>query len=132
VASRSSEEGLGRFRNQRGSLSQLDLGKGASATPSLGPGHTSNFGYTTVYPSGNVILMLAKDTGIRVRVEKELRQAFVEACRGQGLAASGVLRDFMHTYAERHQNGLQRDLFLNGSRQKDNPGQKRSINSDPI
>lgn len=85
-----------------------------------------------MYPSGNVILMLAKDTGIRVRVEKELRQAFVEACRGQGLAASGVLRDFMHTYAERHQNGLQRDLFLNGSRQKDNPGQKRSINSDPI
>jgi hypothetical protein len=65
--------------------------------------------------------MSAKDFGIRVRVEKDLREAFVEACRAQGLGASGVLRDFMHAYAERHQNGLQLNLFLNGSEIRENP-----------
>ena len=66
-----------------------------------------------MYPSDMVSLMPAKDAGIRVRVEKRLREAFVEACRTQGLPASDVLRDFMHGYAERHQNGLQGNLFLN-------------------
>ena len=65
-----------------------------------------------MYPSDIVSVMPAKDAGIRVRVEKGLRVAFVEACRIQGLPASDVLRDFMHGYAERHQNGLQGDLFL--------------------
>ena len=63
--------------------------------------------------------MLAKDAGIRVRVDKKLRGAFAEACRAQGLFASDVLRDFMLGYAERHQNGLQANLFLNGKRRKD-------------
>ena len=63
--------------------------------------------------------MSAKDFGIRVRVEKDLREAFVEACRAQGLGASSVLRDFMHAYAERHQNGLQRNLFLQRRRRKE-------------
>ena len=65
-----------------------------------------------MYPSDIVILMPAKDAGIRVRVEKKLRGAFAEACRAQGLFASDVLRDFMLGYAERHQNGLQGNLFL--------------------
>jgi hypothetical protein len=38
-----------------------------------------------VYPRDIVILMLAKDAGIRVRVDKKLRGAFAEACRAQGL-----------------------------------------------
>lgn len=65
-----------------------------------------------MYPRDIVILMLAKDAGIRVRVDKKLRGAFAEACRAQGLFASDVLRDFMLGYAERHQNGLQGNLFL--------------------
>ena len=65
-----------------------------------------------MHPSGIVSLMPAKDAGIRVRVDKKLRGAFAEACRAQGLFASDVLRDFMLGYAERHQNGLQGDLFL--------------------
>jgi len=63
--------------------------------------------------------MSVKDSGIRVRVEKSLRDAFVEVCRTQGLPASSVLRDFMCAYAERHQNGLQGNLFLNRKRQKE-------------
>lgn len=79
------------------------------------------FGYTNVYPSDIVILMPAKDAGIRVRVEKKLRGAFAEACRAQGLFASDVLRDFMYGYTERHRNGLQGNLFLNGKRRKEKP-----------
>lgn len=51
-----------------------------------------------------------KDAGIRIRVEKELRTAFVEACRAENRQASDVLRDFMRTYVARRQGG-QGDLF---------------------
>lgn len=82
-------------------------------------GHPVLYGYTNVYPCDILSLMSAKDAGMRVRVEKGLREGFVKACRTQGLFASDVLRDFMHGYAERHQNGLQGNLFLNGKRQKE-------------
>jgi len=72
-----------------------------------------------VYPCGIVTLMSSKDAGVRVRVEKDLREAFVEACRAQGLAASSVLRDFMHAYAERHQNGPRFNPFLESKRRKE-------------
>lgn len=51
-----------------------------------------------------------KDTGIRIRVEKELRTSFAAACQAENRQASDVLRDFMQTYVERHQGG-QADLF---------------------
>jgi hypothetical protein len=54
--------------------------------------------------------MSTKDAGLRIRVEKELREAFVQACRAQDRAASDVLRDFMRTFTERQQRG-QGDLF---------------------
>jgi antitoxin component of RelBE/YafQ-DinJ toxin-antitoxin module len=56
-------------------------------------------------------MMPAKDSGLRIRVEKDLRQAFVQACRRQGLVASSVLRDFMQRYADRNWNGFQGNLF---------------------
>jgi hypothetical protein len=46
-----------------------------------------------------------KDAGLRIRVERELREAFVAACQAQGLAASEVLRDFMRAYADKHAQG---------------------------
>lgn len=51
-----------------------------------------------------------KDAGIRIRVEKSLREAFVTVCQSEDRQASDVLREFMQTYVERHQAG-QRDLF---------------------
>jgi len=56
--------------------------------------------------------MQTKDAGIRIRVETELREAFVQACRDQDLAASEVLREFMRTYTANHQSG-QGSLFVN-------------------
>jgi len=46
--------------------------------------------------------MSTKDSGLRVRIERDLREAFVNACQAQGLGASEVLRDFMRSFAAKH------------------------------
>ncbi len=55
--------------------------------------------------------MSFKDSGMRIRVEKELRETFVQACRAQDRAASDVLRDFMRAFTEKQQSG-QGSLFV--------------------
>jgi len=52
-----------------------------------------------------------KDAGFRVRVEKILRQEFVDACRGNGRSAADVLREFMREYVAQNRATAQRDLF---------------------
>ncbi|MGU1523732.1 plasmid-related protein [Pseudomonas aeruginosa] len=47
---------------------------------------------------------------MRIRVEKDLRDAFVQACRAQDRHASDVLRDFMRAFTEKQLLG-QADLF---------------------
>lgn len=54
--------------------------------------------------------MPTKDSGLRIRIERELRDAFVQACQAQGLGASEVLRDFMRTFAAKH-SSEQAQLF---------------------
>lgn len=63
--------------------------------------------------------MSLKDSGLRIRVEKDLREAFVQACRAQDRHASDVLRDFMRAFTEKQLQG-QADLFsgAKSSRQK--------------
>ena len=46
--------------------------------------------------------MSTKDSGMRIRIERELRDAFVQACQSQGLIAAEVLRDFMRGFAGKH------------------------------
>ncbi|MDZ7914360.1 MAG: hypothetical protein U5O16_21380 [Rhodococcus sp. (in: high G+C Gram-positive bacteria)] len=60
--------------------------------------------------------MSIKDSGMRIRVEKDLRDAFVRACRAQDRAAADVLRDFMRTFTEKQRHG-QGDLFAGSKRQ---------------
>ncbi len=43
-----------------------------------------------------------KDTGVRIRVEKWLRDQFLEACRRQDKPAAQVLREFMRDYVAEH------------------------------
>ena len=52
-----------------------------------------------------------KDAGLRLRVEKELRQEFVEACRAAGKPAAQVLREFMRDFVTRERVMVQRPLF---------------------
>ena len=56
-------------------------------------------------------VMSSKDVGIRIRVEKELREEFVEACRSEGRQASDVLREFMRSYSNQSHGGKQTSLF---------------------
>lgn len=46
--------------------------------------------------------MNTKDAGMRIRVERDLRDAFVQACQSQGLVAAEVLRNYMRSFAAKH------------------------------
>jgi len=41
-----------------------------------------------------------KDVGLRIRVEKDLRDRFVEACRRKDVPAAQVLRGFMRGFVD--------------------------------
>lgn len=43
-----------------------------------------------------------KDSGLRIRIERELREKFVEICREQDRPAAQVLREFMKKYVREH------------------------------
>lgn len=43
-----------------------------------------------------------KDVGLRIRVQRELRDAFLAACRAQDKPAAQVLREFMRAYVQNH------------------------------
>lgn len=45
--------------------------------------------------------MSAKDAGLRIRVEKALREEFLDVCQSQHRPAAQVLREFMRGYVER-------------------------------
>lgn len=70
-----------------------------------------------MYPRCYPKQMTLKDSGMRIRVEKDLREAFVQACRAQDRHASDVLRDFMRTFTEKQLQG-QADLFAGSKRQQ--------------
>lgn len=41
-----------------------------------------------------------KDVGLRIRVQRELREQFLEACKAQDKPAAQVLREFMREFIE--------------------------------
>jgi len=55
-----------------------------------------------------------KDAGLRLRVERDLREDFVETCRAEGKAAAQVLREYMREYVARNRVAAQRELFGQG------------------
>ncbi len=63
-----------------------------------------------------------KDAGLRLRVERDLREEFVETCRSEGKAAAQVLREYMRDYVARNRATAQRDLFSS------NPASHRESN----
>jgi predicted DNA-binding protein len=48
---------------------------------------------------------MAKDSGLRIRVERELRDKFLELCRAQDRPAAQVLREFMRGYINDNNSG---------------------------
>lgn len=51
-----------------------------------------------VYPLATLAAMSGKDSGFRIRVERELREKFLAACRKQDRPAAQVLREFMRSF----------------------------------
>jgi hypothetical protein len=64
-----------------------------------------SIGYTPTMP------LKIKDAGLRLRVERDLREEFVETCRSEGKAAAQVLREYMRDYIARNRVAAQRELF---------------------
>lgn len=51
-----------------------------------------------------------KDVGLRIRVQRELRESFVEACKAQDKPAAQVLREFMRDYVREQAEKEKDDL----------------------
>lgn len=43
-----------------------------------------------------------KDAGLRIRIQRELREQFLETCRVQDKPAAQVLREFIRGYVSQH------------------------------
>ena len=52
-----------------------------------------------------------KSAGFRIRVEPNLRQAFVDVCQANDQSAAQVLRSFMRRYVEESEASKQVELF---------------------
>lgn len=50
--------------------------------------------------------MVEKDSGFRIRVQRDLRQKFLDICRAQDRPAAQVLREFMRKYVAEHDTAV--------------------------
>jgi hypothetical protein len=50
-----------------------------------------------------------KESGLRIKVESDLREAFLMTCRQEDKTAAQILRAYMRTYVEQR-GGLQSDF----------------------
>lgn len=58
---------------------------------------------------------MTKTAALRIRIDPELHQEFIEVCQKQDVSASQVLRQYMRSYIEEHRLNLQADLFGSGN-----------------
>jgi len=47
-----------------------------------------------------------KDAGLRIRLQRDLREKFLEICRAQDKPAAQILREFMREYVVEHEAQL--------------------------
>lgn len=52
-----------------------------------------------------------KSAALRIRIDPDLHQQFLNVCQKQDVPASQVLRQYMRSYVEQFSHGLQSDLF---------------------
>lgn len=57
------------------------------------------------------IQKMNKSSNLRIRVEPELHQQFLDACKQQDIPAAQVLREYMQSYVRQHYSGRQIELF---------------------
>lgn len=67
--------------------------------------------------------MAAKDAGLRIRIERRLREEFLEVCRMRDKPAAQVIREFMRNYIVEHSESAQGTLFHVTPRDKNHGNQ---------
>ncbi len=56
-----------------------------------------------MYPLDTLIVM-KKDSGMRIRIDRALRDKFIEICQRQDKSAAQIIREFMSEYVKTHEN----------------------------
>ena len=57
-----------------------------------------------------------KDSGLRIRIERELREKFLKICRQQDRPAAQVIREFMRDYVNDAEANEKTEKRLDGTR----------------
>ena len=96
---------VGGFRTQDGFRSGQILSEGSGSCDGRHPLRSSVvdkllFGLCICVSIGYTGAM--KDVGLRIRVQRGLRDQFLEVCRAQDKPAAQVLREFMRNYVAAH------------------------------
>ncbi len=47
--------------------------------------------------------VMKKDAGLRIRIDRDLREKFLEICRAQDRPAAQVIREYMRAYVKNHE-----------------------------
>ena len=55
---------------------------------------------------------MPKSANYRIRVEPDLHQEFLDACKSEDRPAAQVIREFMRGYVNQRRAALQADLFV--------------------
>ncbi len=72
--------------------------------------------------------MMRKNVGLNLRIERELRDEFLEVCRRDGESAAAVIRRFMRQYVATRATPAQQDMFEQlGHATREARGPARSI-----
>ena len=70
------------------------------------PSRSSNGSFFSINVHPLATLADMKDTGLRIRVQRDLRDRFVRVCQTQDKPAAQVLREYMRTYVDEHKELL--------------------------
>lgn len=67
-----------------------------------------------------------KDVGFRIRVQRDLREAFLEVCRAQDKPAAQVLREFMRAYVEKSKISQDQTLLVESADEAEEKTKRKS------
>jgi len=67
---------------------------------------------------------MSKSSNYRIRVEPELHQEFLDACKSEDRPAAQVMREFMRDYVKKYKFSRQADLFVAEQPQSYKSGEK--------
>lgn len=85
-------------------------------------GHCARYQNVEPLDTHGYTVFMGKDVGMRIRVERDVRNRFTEACQAEGETAAAVLRRFMRQYVANRETPAQQDLF---DQSDDGPRERR-------